>query len=117
MKIQPADVLDRLSIVMLYMIHGHDHVVLEYEALLNEVRGMDVDQRLADFAQLLMANANVWKLESEIRKGKEGEMGLEEVGRRAIQIREFNKARVCIKDHIANYMGGFRHMKVDHISA
>jgi hypothetical protein len=115
MKIQLADILDRMSIVMLYKIHGAGHVVEEYTALLEEI-ARDY-KLLADFIQLLSANSEVWKLESDIRKGKEGEMTLEEIGRRALQIRDHNKCRVYIKDQIAQSDGGFRHIKHDHASA
>ncbi len=112
---QPADVLDRLTIVLLHITHGNDDVLPEYGALLGEVERLD--PMLADFVRLFIANGNVWKLESSIRKGKEGEMGLEEVGRRALQIREFNKFRVGLKDALSKTFGGFRHVKTDHISA
>lgn len=112
---QPADVLDRLSIVMLHIIHGNEDVMPEYGALLGEVERLD--PTLADFIRLLVANGNVWKLESAIRRGKEGEMSLEEIGRRALAIREFNRFRVSLKDALSKTMGGFRHVKTDHASA
>ena len=47
-------------------------------------------------------NGKIWDLESDIRKGKEGELGLEEVGRRAIAVRELNKIRVGYKNDIVD---------------
>jgi hypothetical protein len=115
LRMQPADVLDRLSIIMLHIIHGNEDVLPEYGALLGEVERLD--PTLADFVRLLVANGNVWKLESAIRKGMDGELGLEEVGRRALKIREFNKFRVGLKDSLSKTLGGFRHVKTDHASA
>lgn len=47
--------------------------------------------------QLQMINTDIWNLESDLRKGKEGELGLAEVGRRALHIRNINAERIdCI---------------------
>lgn len=51
--------------------------------------------------ELLLTNAAIWKLEADIRLGKEGELGLEEVGRRAIAIRDINRRRWQYKNHIS----------------
>ena len=62
-------------------------------------------------------NAQIWDLESDIRKGKENELGLEEVGRRAIQIRNINKKRVEAKNQITELtLTGFIEKKLDHAS-
>ena len=56
-------------------------------------------------------------MESDIRKGKEGELGLEEVGRRAILIRNLNRERVALKNKIIEETGiGFKDVKVNHAS-
>jgi len=70
------------------------------------------------FKQLYEANATTWDLEAAIRQGKEDELGLEEVGRRAIAIRENNGIRVGIKNDIVKEIGkGYTDVKIDHISA
>lgn len=66
---------------------------------------------------LYRVNGMIWDLESDIRKGKEGELGLKEVGRRAIEIRNLNNTRVAIKNEIVeNFKQGFTEKKVDHAS-
>lgn len=64
--------------------------------------------------ELIKENGLVWDLESDIRKGREGELGLEEVGRRAIKIRDHNKNRILIKNRIND--NWFKEVKVDHTS-
>jgi hypothetical protein len=54
----------------------------------------------------------MWTLEADLRKGKEGELGLEEVGRRAIAIRDLNKQRVTLKNSISK----FKDIKINHVS-
>jgi len=62
-------------------------------------------------------NGKIWDLESDIRKGKEGELGLEEVGRRAIMIRELNKKRISVKNQITEETNmGFKDVKMNHAS-
>jgi len=68
--------------------------------------------------QLYEINEKIWDLESDIRKGKEGELGLEEVGRRAIKIRETNGKRVKIKSSIVEKTGrGYKDIKINHASS
>jgi len=56
-------------------------------------------------------------LESDIRGGKENLLGLEEVGRRAIMIRDLNKKRVALRNKIIEETGiGFKDVKVNHAS-
>ena len=67
--------------------------------------------------RLYNVNGKIWDLESDIRKGKEGALGLEEVGRRAIEIRNLNKIRISIKNEITEATGsGFKDVKINHAS-
>jgi uncharacterized protein YdcH (DUF465 family) len=62
-------------------------------------------------------NGKIWDLEADIRKGKEGELGLSEVGKRAIEIRNLNKTRISIKNEITEVTGsGFKDIKINHAS-
>ncbi len=67
--------------------------------------------------QLYSINAKIWDLEADIRQGKEGKLGLEEVGRRAIEIRKNNGIRVGIKSDIVGTVGvGYKDIKINHAS-
>jgi uncharacterized protein YdcH (DUF465 family) len=67
--------------------------------------------------RLYDVNGKIWDLEADIRKGKEGELGLNEVGKRAIEIRNLNKIRITIKNEITEITGsGFKDVKVNHAS-
>ena len=121
MEMPLAEVLDRLVIVKLKMerVKTEDKRS-EYEFYLNVLEnykknGIEIKQEWID--RLYQANAQIWDLESDIRRGKEGELGLEEVGRRAIKIREINKIRISIKNEIVEATGsGFKDIKVNHAS-
>jgi hypothetical protein len=75
---------------------------------------------LADLIEkLFIVNHKIWELEADIREGREEELGLEEVGKRAISIRNLNKERITIKNEInrrfdpENY---YQEIKVNHRS-
>ena len=117
-----AEVIDRLTIVKLKMerIKTEDKTK-EYEHYLKGIEnfkkeGYNIKQEWID--KLYEANAKIWDLEHDIRKGKDGELGLEEVGRRALQIRDINKIRISIKNEIVEATGsGFKDIKMNHASA
>lgn len=64
-------------------------------------------------------NGLMWNAEHELRKGMDQELGLEEIGRRAIQIRNLNRDRVAIKNQITILCGEpeFQDCKMNHASA
>ena len=97
MKMSNGEFLDRLSILILRAVHGDSQDLVSY---LSEFKGKDAQTLVG----LLEINNKIWGLESDIRQGKE--LGLEEVGRRAIAIRDLNKQRVRLKNE----------KKIDHAS-
>lgn len=116
MEISKGDLVDRYSIVKLKSERTDVDCSDESTSLIEEISKTD---GLVDFVQeLYTVNGMIWDLESDIRKGREGELGLEEVGRRAIAIRELNGKRVAIKNKVNTiYNSGFIETKVNHASA
>lgn len=67
---------------------------------------------------LIEINGRIWDLEAAIRQGRDDELGLEEIGRRALQIRTINGERVRYKNKIAELIGmDFFEVKTDHSSS
>ena len=121
MEMPLPEILDRLSILKLKIERiGEPHLKYElkaYEKAIDEFkkRGMGIKEEWLD--KLYDINGKIWDLESDIRKGKENKLGLGEVGRRAIAIRELNKQRVSIKNEIVQKTGiGFKDVKMNHAS-
>lgn len=114
MKYPTPDLYDRYTIECLKRdragANNSSHII----ALSNEI---DDRNRNEDFiARLYEVNGQIWDLESDIRKGKEAELGLEEVGRRALAIRNINRQRIFIKDEIAQAFGEYGEKKYNHAS-
>jgi hypothetical protein len=124
MRMPIAEVLDRLSILILKcerLRPGVDEYLNEFftyarEILLEEDR--DSLPFLLDVLEsLYIINGKIWDLESDIRSEREAELGLEEVGRRAIYIRKINKQRIEIKNEIARTVGEPVETRKNHGSA
>ena len=59
----------------------------------------------------------IWDLEWQLKTGREQELPLEEIGRRAILIRDYNNRRIAIKNSLAESLGcAVREIKRDHLS-
>lgn len=119
MKYPVSEMCDRLSILNLKSerLPQND----ETEAQIKEFRqALFEDVKHSDIAaltfELYTVNGKIWDLESDIRKGKEGDLGLEEVGRRALAIRDLNKIRIEFKNQIADILGEHKEIKGNHAS-
>lgn len=91
---------------------------------------VELDWYEAQFAQLPQSaelNHNVdamtaihnaiWELEWQLKSGVEQQLSLEEIGRRAIRIRDYNNKRISFKNSIASLLGHpVREFKHDHLS-
>lgn len=69
--------------------------------------------------RLCQMNIEIWNLEHEMRKEAEGQtkFSLEEIGKRAIKIRDLNRKRIEYKNLINDLAGNhFRETKVNHLS-
>ena len=116
-----AEVLDRLSILKLKVERINEpHLRKELEVFskaIQEFKNRGTIIKDSWLNELYMINAKIWDLEYDIRKGKEGELGLEEVGKRAILIRNLNRERVALKNKIIEETGiGFKDIKINHVS-
>jgi len=110
-----SEIADRYSIAILKSQRANADNKNEIDQLYNEISGYEDISIYID--SLLDINGRIWDLESDIRKGKEDEIGIEEVGRRAIKIRELNKIRVGYKNQMVKKYGeGFEDIKMNHAS-
>lgn len=114
-----GDAIDRLSILIRKIFFGEEDAYKEQqyiERCLNE-SGYDGTLLVASI-RLALQNFEIWNLENEIRRlGDPVEkLGLEEIGRRAMAIRDHNKKRIQYKNDINELTGGFKEFKIKHRS-
>ena len=111
MEIQLSDLIDRYTILLLKAERLQNEEINEE---LNECKGA-IDKVVSNWIETLYnINGQIWDLEADIRNGKEGKLGLEEVGHRALLIRDLNKKRIEMKNKIS--VNGFREIKIKHLS-
>jgi hypothetical protein len=83
----------------------------------NQLESFDLTQIQNELTELYNIHSRIWSLESELKTGREAELPLEEIGRRAIAIRDHNNKRIALKNLMAEKLGcGVREIKKDHLS-
>lgn len=110
-----SEVTDRFSILRLKSERTNLDIKDEIAIYLTALDGYhDIDKYVNKLYEI---NGKIWDLEADLRKGKESKLGLEEIGRRAIAIRDLNNVRVGIKNEIVSeHSQGFTEKKINHAS-
>lgn len=77
----------------------------------------DTSTIIEELQELYEIHSQIWDLESQLKSGQEKELPLEEIGRRAIAIRNLNNTRIKIKNKVAEKLGcAVKEIKQDHLS-
>ena len=111
MKVSVGDIADKWTILRM-KVRLSEESKDEFKEYDNELGDNPVPLNL--LADLIEANAKIWILESEIRNGRE--LPLDEVGRRALMIRDLNKQRIEAKNRINDIFKDYKEHKVNHAS-
>ena len=70
-----------------------------------------------EYQELKEIHRTIWTLEAALKSGQEHTLSLEEIGRRAILIRDYNRQRIILKNTIAEKLNcPVREIKSDHLS-
>lgn len=82
-----------------------------------QIASLDLTKINQELDELFQIHHHIWDLESELKSGVEHRLSLEEIGRRAIEIRDWNKKRIKTKNLIADRLGSsVKEIKKDHLS-
>ena len=114
------EVADRYTIAML-KIQRLDASEIDVDEMQRQIdyykEGLDLDNpELASLVdKLYHVNGLMWDAEHAIRKGQDEGLGLEEIGTRAIHIRDLNRDRMKVKNDIIDLTGdGFKDAKMNY---
>ena len=89
----------------------------ELEWYLDQVKEFNRELVKSEYEELKAIHNTIWGLESELKSGREDQLSLEEIGRRAILIRDWNNKRIAVKNIIAEKLGCIvREFKKNHLS-
>jgi|TARA_R110000824_G_scaffold304281_4_gene492098 hypothetical protein len=114
------EVADRYTIALL-KIQRLDASEIDVDEMQRQIdyykEGLDLDNpKLANLVdKLYHVNGLMWDAEHAIRKGQDEGLGLEEIGTRAIHIRDLNRDRMKVKNDIIDLTGdGFKDAKMNY---
>ena len=116
-----GDIIDRLAICQLKAIRINNPTCKrEFREYLDELFVLFMQYPEICWwkfiREAVLVNDAIWELESAVRQGKL-DNDSKEVGKRAIEIRNWNKKRIDIKNQINALTGeGFIEGKTDHLS-
>ena len=89
-----------------------------YQELIQNLSPDQLTQLENDIAEITKIHNRIWDLEWQLKSGVEHLLELDEIGRRAIAIRDWNHKRIAYKNSIAALFGlKLREIKTDHLSA
>ena len=115
-KFPIIELVDRLAIaeVKFQRTRANEQELLWYK---DQALHIDLDKIVNEYEDLKRIHNEIWNLEAELKSGREAELALEEIGRRAIAIRNYNNKRVALKNAIAEKLEcPVREIKKDHLS-
>ena len=110
------ELVDRLAIaeVKFQRTKANEQELLWY---MNQSLRIDLTQIVNEYEDLRRIHDEIWELEAELKTGREAELSLEEIGRRAIAIRDHNNKRIKLKNSMAEKLNcSVREIKKDHLS-
>jgi len=82
-----------------------------------QIVAIDITKIRAELDELYTIHQFIWDLESELKSGVEDQLSLDEIGQRAIEIRNWNNKRIKLKNAIADKLGSnVKEIKQDHLS-
>lgn len=89
----------------------------EFNWYQDQLNKFDLTTVQPELIELEKVHLDIWNLEADLKSGQEQNIPLEEIGRRAIQIRNLNNKRVSLKNSIAEKLNcKVREFKSDHLS-
>jgi len=110
------ELIDRLAIaeVKFQRTSANKEELVWYKT---QALNIDITKIANEYENLKRIHNEIWELESELKTGRESELELAEIGRRAIAIRDHNNKRVALKNAIAEKLDcPVREIKKDHLS-
>jgi hypothetical protein len=110
------ELVDRLAIaeVKFKRTKANEEELMWY---MNQALRIDISLIVDEYEQLKTIHNEIWELEALLKTGREQEISLEEIGRRAIAIRDHNNKRIALKNIMAEKLNcSVREIKKDHLS-
>ena len=111
-----GELVDRYTIALLKQDKGMSNEI-ELTFYQQQIDQLDLSMIDPELLNLKKIHSEIWELEKELKSGREHNLSLEEIGRRALRIRDMNNQRMTVKNQIADKLAcSIRESKKDHLS-
>ncbi len=88
-----------------------------YKEMITDLSADQLSRLQHDIEEITKIHNKIWDLEWQLKSGVEHLLPLDDIGRRAIAIRDWNNKRITYKNSIAELFGlKLREIKTDHLS-
>ena len=105
MRFPVIEIVDRYAIAVVKFEKTNGANQEELDFYLEQMQSVNINPANAKVLELIEHHSYVWSLEDDFKKGRIDELPLEEIGRRAIHIRDIGYQRQELKNALADYMG------------
>jgi hypothetical protein len=112
------ELIDRLCIARVKHARTSGANQVELDWYEDKYRQLPQSAKLdADIQAMTDIHHAIWDLEWQLKSGVEQMLSLQEIGRRAIAIRDFNNKRIAYKNSVATILGHpVKEIKQDHLA-
>lgn len=111
-----VELLDRLIISKIKIEKNIDSQ-LEFDFYNSQAQKFNLELVKPHMEKMEKIHKEIWNLESHLKNGAEAQISLDEIGRRAIAIRDLNNQRIKLKNAMAEILNcPIREIKKDHLS-
>lgn len=104
MKFPVIEIVDRYCIAIVKSIKTNNANAEEVAFYSEQMKEAGIDQLHPLISQLIQHHEYVWSLEDDIKQGRIDDQPLEEIGRRALHVRDVMKQRVILKNALAELL-------------
>lgn len=118
MQFPVIEIVDRYAIAVVKYEKTVGANQEEVDFYLTQMQSANINPLNQKVIELIEHHSYVWSLEDDFKKAKIDNLPLEEIGRRALHIRDVGYKRVELKNAVAEYINIdlVREIKQDHIS-
>ena len=104
MKFPVIEIVDRYSIAVVKYENTNGANQEEFDFYLEQMKSTNINPLNTKVIELIEHHSYVWSLEDDFKKGRIDALPLEEIGRRAIHIRDIGYKRQELKNTLAELM-------------
>ena len=105
MQFPVIELVDRYAIAVVKHEKTNGANREELDFYLNQLKQAHINPLHVKILDLIAHHSYIWSLEDDFKKGRIDNLPLEEIGRRAIHIRDQGYKRLELKNALAEYVG------------